>query len=46
MKTQKLLLFLFALLSVGLWGCESDDMNALSDVLYVRRNGADMPAYI
>ena len=38
-------LFILALLAVVV-GCQKTDLHDLKDVLYVRRNNADMPAYI
>lgn len=42
---KKTLLFLFIFISL-LIGCEKTDLSNLEDVIFVRRNGADMPAYI
>ena len=40
---NKHIIFVFSIL---LFSCEKDNLSELQDILYVRRNGADMPAYI
>ena len=46
MIRPRFLYLLLVITSLSLPACESDDPAFLEDVLYVRRNGADMPAYI
>jgi pimeloyl-ACP methyl ester carboxylesterase len=41
---KKIILLLIIISS--LYACQKDDINDLGEVIYVRRNGADMPAYI
>ncbi len=36
----------FLIVSFGLAACSSDDLSNINDILYVRNNGADIPAYI
>lgn len=46
MKSHIIIFLCFVLVLPFFPGCGREDLSNLSDTLYVRRNGADMPAYI